>query len=159
MRSLRRATLLYAVLFLAALAGSVYISNFFPDRLAAGAPKLGDYIYDLLPVLSADHLFAGTKTEGSLAYWYFNLPKYLKLLLETVNMALFATILGTVGGLVMCFAASRNLAPNNWVYQGRSEEHTSELQSLMRISYAVFCLKKKIHNNTLDQKSIPTRET
>src|SRR3546814_5957388 len=27
--------------------------------------------------------------------------------------------------------------------QGRSEEHTSELQSLMRISYAVFCLKKK----------------
>src|SRR3546814_7696535 len=28
-------------------------------------------------------------------------------------------------------------------YMGRSEEHTSELQSLMRISYAVFCLKKK----------------
>src|SRR3546814_5095082 len=30
---------------------------------------------------------------------------------------------------------------------GRSEEHTSELQSLMRISYAVICLKKKNHNN------------
>src|SRR3546814_1899304 len=29
----------------------------------------------------------------------------------------------------------------------RSEEHTSELQSLMRISYAVFCLKKKIKTN------------
>src|SRR3546814_10187940 len=29
----------------------------------------------------------------------------------------------------------------------RSEEHTSELQSLMRISYAVFCLKKKKHKN------------
>src|SRR3546814_5544050 len=29
----------------------------------------------------------------------------------------------------------------------RSEEHTSELQSLMRISYAVFCLKKKTRNN------------
>src|SRR3546814_8552440 len=29
---------------------------------------------------------------------------------------------------------------------GRSEEHTSELQSLMRISYAVFCLKKKNNN-------------
>src|SRR3546814_5256432 len=29
----------------------------------------------------------------------------------------------------------------------RSEEHTSELQSLMRISYAVFCLKKKTTNN------------
>src|SRR3546814_3744819 len=31
---------------------------------------------------------------------------------------------------------------------GRSEEHTSELQSLMRISYAVFCLKKKTHTKT-----------
>src|SRR3546814_2072884 len=31
---------------------------------------------------------------------------------------------------------------------GRSEEHTSELQSLMRISYAVFCLKKKKTLNT-----------
>src|SRR3546814_6091276 len=34
---------------------------------------------------------------------------------------------------------------------GRSEEHTSELQSLMRISYAVFCLKKK----TTKQHNIP----
>src|SRR3546814_2092541 len=33
---------------------------------------------------------------------------------------------------------------------GRSEEHTSELQSLMRISYAVFCLKKKKKNNNKD---------
>src|SRR3546814_6001038 len=31
----------------------------------------------------------------------------------------------------------------NFSIEGRSEEHTSELQSLMRISYAVFCLKKK----------------
>src|SRR3546814_2058443 len=37
-----------------------------------------------------------------------------------------------------------------WSYTicGRSEEHTSELQSLMRISYAVFCLKKKKINYT-----------
>src|SRR3546814_3710156 len=31
----------------------------------------------------------------------------------------------------------------------RSEEHTSELQSLMRISYAVFCLQKKIHKQNI----------
>src|SRR3546814_10149514 len=36
--------------------------------------------------------------------------------------------------------------------EGRSEEHTSELQSLMRISYAVFCLKKK------RKKTIPTNK-
>src|SRR3546814_2491886 len=33
----------------------------------------------------------------------------------------------------------------------RSEEHTSELQSLMRISYAVFCLKKKNHDRSLNR--------
>src|SRR3546814_5330955 len=39
--------------------------------------------------------------------------------------------------LIMCFIAEKV----------RSEEHTSELQSLMRISYAVFCLKKKTHKS------------
>src|SRR3546814_3440160 len=39
--------------------------------------------------------------------------------------------------------ASAALCPTNC----RSEEHTSELQSLMRISYAVFCLKKKRYTN------------
>src|SRR3546814_5973543 len=34
----------------------------------------------------------------------------------------------------------------------RSEEHTSELQSLMRISYAVFCLKKKIYIKTIHKE-------
>src|SRR3546814_2308590 len=39
---------------------------------------------------------------------------------------------------------AKRLAGEGWHPRGkRSEEHTSELQSLMRISYAVFCLKKK----------------
>src|SRR3546814_5202582 len=45
------------------------------------------------------------------------------------------------------------------VLEGRSEEHTSELQSLMRISYAVFCLKKKNRTYTHDtsQRDIQKR--
>src|SRR3546814_8130147 len=39
----------------------------------------------------------------------------------------------------------REAASASELAQMRSEEHTSELQSLMRISYAVFCLKKKKH--------------
>src|SRR3546814_6097462 len=39
--------------------------------------------------------------------------------------------------------ARLNIGPHRGPAQARSEEHTSELQSLMRISYAVFCLKKK----------------
>src|SRR3546814_7398347 len=44
------------------------------------------------------------------------------------------------------------------VADGRSEEHTSELQSLMRISYAVFCLKKKIttYSITPHTYTVPT---
>src|SRR3546814_5943375 len=41
----------------------------------------------------------------------------------------------------------RRLCPAWTVAEDRSEEHTSELQSLMRISYAVFCLKKKTKDN------------
>src|SRR3546814_1986128 len=47
--------------------------------------------------------------------------------------------------------AARSMRAPACRYSARSEEHTSELQSLMRISYAVFCLKKKkrrrdVHN-------------
>src|SRR3546814_4900013 len=41
----------------------------------------------------------------------------------------------------------RRTTAGQLVWTGRSEEHTSELQSLMRISYAVFCLKKKNNEN------------
>src|SRR3546814_3979719 len=41
----------------------------------------------------------------------------------------------------------------------RSEEHTSELQSLMRISYAVFCLKKKTKKNNKEQTHILEPDT
>src|SRR3546814_3854224 len=51
-------------------------------------------------------------------------------------------------------AAVRTLRQMAW--RSRSEEHTSELQSLMRISYAVFCLKKK--NTITKQKKYNSRD-
>src|SRR3546814_4004061 len=67
------------------------------------------------------------------------------------DQALASIIFGWYSGLVYFtpiiggFVADRWLGKRNTVILGdeRSEEHTSELQSLMRISYAVFCLKKK----------------
>src|SRR3546814_1563733 len=56
-----------------------------------------------------------------------------------VNISSDAGVQGTMGQINYGTAKS-----------GRSEEHTSELQSLMRISYAVFCLKKKKTKNQLD---------
>src|SRR3546814_5863690 len=50
------------------------------------------------------------------------------------------------------FAASRGHSRQQ--FYDRSEEHTSELQSLMRISYAVFCLKKKINYHNSKRSTI-----
>src|SRR3546814_3145688 len=48
---------------------------------------------------------------------------------------------------------------SSFKYSNRSEEHTSELQSLMRISYAVFCLKKKKHNINKTEQQNQTQTT
>src|SRR3546814_5519520 len=65
-----------------------------------------------------------------------------------------------IGPHVSTFAAQCTTA-STFFSMARSEEHTSELQSLMRISYAVFCLKKKkyTHNITCDQTYIPLNST
>src|SRR3546814_9201680 len=56
------------------------------------------------------------------------------------------------------WSAGAGIAHRPEIVVGRSEEHTSELQSLMRISYAVFCLKKKKQeNNNLSQQRDLTR--
>src|SRR3546814_7210596 len=47
------------------------------------------------------------------------------------------------------FTSNRTTKSTAWKRRYRSEEHTSELQSLMRISYAVFCLNKKNHKHTI----------
>src|SRR3546814_3422879 len=58
-------------------------------------------------------------------------------------------LLGTPGPGRDGPACARELHPHQ-SGEARSEEHTSELQSLMRISYDVFCLKKKKHKNPIN---------
>src|SRR3546814_10149105 len=62
---------------------------------------------------------------------------------------------GAVGLLVRAAADRRpaTVQPGRRRPPGRSDEHTSELQSLMRRSYAVFCLKKKTQHLILRTKS------
>src|SRR3546814_8982515 len=59
--------------------------------------------------------------------------------------------------LLTCWTARRTLSSvRAELVEARSEEHTSELQSLMRISYAVFCLKKKNNIIIISQKYTTT---
>src|SRR3546814_1517316 len=83
-------------------------------------------------------------------------------LCQTQTIDIFAGAVQCSGVLVSCYdlaqpalrqhrrqhaAACSNVKGK---IRGRSEEHTSELQSLMRNSYAVFCLKKKKHKTAQD---------
>src|SRR3546814_5701124 len=72
-----------------------------------------------------------------------------------LNLASNGTLSGTptASGTfnVTVTATDANSQTAEHAYTLRSEEHTSELQSLMRISYAVFCLKKKKNNKTKAQ--------
>src|SRR3546814_3761121 len=70
-----------------------------------------------------------------------------RLRFRPIVMTSLAFILGVVPLAISTGAGSASRhSIGTGVIGGRSEEHTSELQSLMRISYAVFCLKKKKDN-------------
>src|SRR3546814_5820734 len=60
-----------------------------------------------------------------------------------VDAAVTVDIIDVGGGFPSIYPGMEPVALENYFDAIRSEEHTSELQSLMRISYAVFCLKKK----------------
>src|SRR3546814_3235328 len=66
--------------------------------------------------------------------------------LDVGAMAVFLYAFREREDLMDCYEAVSG-ARMHAAYYRRSEEHTSELQSLMRISYAVFCLKKKKQHN------------
>src|SRR3546814_8400310 len=75
------------------------------------------------------------------------------------SMALAAVSIDSCEPRASAWKAIARDRASNGVPGNRSEEHTSELQSLMRISYAVFCLKKKKNNKKLthEQKNRHTK--
>ncbi|MCJ2033336.1 phosphonate ABC transporter, permease protein PhnE [Methylobacterium sp. J-068] len=79
-----------------------------PWLLAANLGKFTAYIAQILPPLTLGHL------RGDLAEWYWGWPKWLALLGETLLMAYLGTLLGAVGGFLLCFSAAAN------VTQGRT---------------------------------------
>ena len=107
--------------FLLMLAISVYVSRFYPERLASGLPRIFEYFGTVTPQLDPEALFAGRQANGravpgSLLFWYSDWAKYVQLIFETVLMAITATMIGAAGAFLLSFPAARNLTPARWVY-------------------------------------------
>ena len=110
------------VLFLIVFALTSWIGDFFkvtqvtlPDGsrewhwiIPAGIPRLGEYIEKTIPTLRWETLCA------DLENWFWRWKIWLTLLFETILIAFMATVFGVIGGFLLSFPASRNLAPNLW---------------------------------------------
>ena len=127
----RTYTVLGLVVLFVALSASLWFSNetnagkFF-DRL----PHLFDFVGDLVPrdgmeVVRALFDLPSPYDDGSFKYNYpegrlyitdtLYVPEYFHKMLETLNIAIFSTIIGMFFGFLLCFLAARNLMPNFFV--------------------------------------------
>ncbi|MEL6311036.1 MAG: phosphonate ABC transporter, permease protein PhnE [Pseudomonadota bacterium] len=111
-------------IFAALFSWTTWFSGFFDVRMvtledgsraerwviAAGLDKLDDYIRDTIPTLRWESLWA------DLGNWFWGLERWMWLLVETILIAFMATVLGVIGGFILSFPASRNLAPNAFVF-------------------------------------------
>lgn len=118
-----RAWTIGTIVFLIVFAITSWLGDFFkvtqvtmPDGsrewrwiIPAGLPRLGEYIVQTFPTLRWDSLGA------DFSEWFWRWRIWMKLLLETILIAFMATIFGVIGGFLLSFPASRNLAPNKWV--------------------------------------------
>lgn len=102
--------LLYGALFLAALLGSIAVSDFSISGLIKGLPMAWNYIAGTLPKLTIENFW------GDVANWYWGLRFWTRLLVETILMGFVGTVLGGVLALALCFPASRNLVENTGIY-------------------------------------------
>ena len=122
-RRTRTTWLIGTIIFILAFAFSAWLGDFFKVTqvtnidgsrewrwiIPAGLPRLGDFIEKTFPVLRWDSLGA------DFAEWFWRWEVWLRLWFETVLIAFMGTTFGVVGGFLLSFPASRNLAPNKWV--------------------------------------------
>ena len=100
----------FTIVFIVLVHAAAEVSNFRLDRLLAGLPRIGEYMGKTLPEIRLSTL------PADIAYWYYGFLRWLQLLFDTILIALMASLFGAIGGFLLCFPASRNLAGNIWIY-------------------------------------------
>src|SRR3546814_5783245 len=114
-------------------------------KILSGIGTLGVAALTAMPAWAQDAATAAPVPDKGDTAWMM-VSTILVLMMVLPGLALFYGGLTRTKNMLSTMTqvgAMAALALLVWVTWCRSEEHTSELQSLMRISYAVFCLKKK----------------
>ena len=100
----KRARILLGLAFLGVLVlASGWMAEVRPGTFVSNIQNFTNYVGAILPPLTLANL------PADLAAWYWNLPKWLALLGETLLIAYLGTVAGTVGAFCLCFFASANL--------------------------------------------------
>jgi len=109
-RAKNRETLLFGLMFLGALAGSIHVGEVSIGEFVNGLPAFFNYFEDIMPRLRAGHFFQ------DLSDWYWGIDQWLAYLWDTMLIAFLATLFGFSGAFILCFPAARNLNGHYWSY-------------------------------------------
>jgi phosphonate transport system permease protein len=125
LRARRTETLLTCTVIVLLYIVSAAWSDFSPEKVVAGLPRIGEYFDKLfsiepvpghtVPVLAWSHLFGGVKEPQSFAYWFYRVGLYLRLLWQTIEMAILSTVIGFAGAFVLSFPATFTLLRNRTI--------------------------------------------
>ena len=112
LRRRRLEALVGALIFSVVLLASFQHSQFFSADIG-GDPlgRIGDFLDRMSPKLTPGALLSNRATPGSLASWLYDLPLWLRLGWQTVEMAVIGTVVGGIGALAASFLCARNLMP------------------------------------------------
>jgi phosphonate transport system permease protein len=108
-RAKRNQGLLFSALVILAAIASGWVAEVDPVRFVKHIGAFFSY-FDRMMTLDT-----GARVWTDIVEWFWGLKKWSLLLLDTMLIAYAGTILGAIGGFLLCFAASSNLMPNWWI--------------------------------------------
>ena len=103
--------------FSALIAVCFHVSGFFSGSQGSDPwGRIANLLNIMIPDLQPEALFEDRGTAGSLSSWFYDMPTWLSLLWETVQIAVVATLFGIFCGFWASLLASKNLSPSPVIY-------------------------------------------
>lgn len=109
----RRMTLMGAAILVLLTVLAAAVAEVRLDTLATNLWRFSDYIGRIFTLDNGPH--SGRVVFVDIAEWMWGFGKWMRLLWETILIAYVGTLLGVVGGFVLCFLSAANLVSNPWV--------------------------------------------